>query len=102
MRYCIHTYTADSAMISDLIDGEMDGAVADSPRPQLVGKIFPGKVVALSGEPLATVPAGFGVRRGNMDLVNFLNSWIESRKSNKWLESRRNYWFKNSDWLNRL
>jgi polar amino acid transport system substrate-binding protein len=98
----IHAYSADSSMINDLVEGKIDGAVADSPRPELLGKIFPGKVVALSGEPLATFPAGFGVRRGDMDFVNFLNSWIESRKANKWLESRRSYWFKNSDWLDTL
>jgi polar amino acid transport system substrate-binding protein len=33
-----------------------------------------------------------------MDFVNFLNSWIAARTVNGWLEGRRSYWFKTTDW----
>jgi len=63
---------------------------------------FPEKVDVPSSKALATFPAAFAVRRGDMDFVNYLNSWIEARTVNKWLERRRNYWFASMDWADRL
>jgi polar amino acid transport system substrate-binding protein len=34
--------------------------------------------------------------------VNFLNAWIASRTSNHWLERKRAYWFKSTDWQTKL
>jgi hypothetical protein len=47
-----------------------------------------GKVSVPSSKALATFPAAFATRRGDMDFVNHLNSWIETRTVNKWLERR--------------
>ena len=51
---------------------------------------------------LATFPAAFAVRRGDTDFIDYLNAWIEARTVNKWLENRRNYWFKTTEWEKRL
>jgi len=52
--------------------------------------------------PLGTFPAAFAVRRGDMDFVNYLNSWIAARSADKWFDSRRIYWFKTTDWAANL
>jgi polar amino acid transport system substrate-binding protein len=85
-----------------LLEGKIHAAVADSPRPQIVAKLFPEQVDIPSPKPLATFPAAFAVRRGDMDFVNYLNSWIEARTINKWLERRRSYWFGTMEWSDRL
>jgi polar amino acid transport system substrate-binding protein len=94
----IKTYDEDSRLFHDLIAGKLDAAVADSPRPEIVAKLFPASVILPSLPPLATFPAAFAVRRGDMDFINFLNSWITARTENGWLEDRRAYWFKTTDW----
>jgi polar amino acid transport system substrate-binding protein len=98
----LKTYPESADIFSDLLDGKIVGAVADSPRPEIIAKLFPDKVDLPSTKVLATFPAAFAVRRGDMDFVNFLNSWIEARTVNKWLENRRNYWFRTTDWEKRL
>ena len=98
----IRVYDEDSDLFQDLINGELDAAVADSPRPELVAKQFPATVVLPPMLPLSTFPAAFAVRRGDMDFVNFLNSWIGSRTANGWLERRRAYWFKSMEWAKDL
>lgn len=98
----IKTYGDDGEMFDDLLQGKLDGAVADSPRPEIVAKLFPSNVTCVCDEPLATYPAGFAVRRGNLEFINFLNAWIESHTADKWLESRRHYWFKSTDWAKEL
>jgi polar amino acid transport system substrate-binding protein len=53
-------------------------------------------------KPLATFPAAFATKRGDMDFINYLNTWIEAPTINKWLERRRNYWFGSTDRADRL
>jgi polar amino acid transport system substrate-binding protein len=98
----LKTYPESADIFQDLLDGKIAGAVADSPRPEIIARLFPDKVDLPSTKVLATFPAAFAVRRGDMDFVNFLNSWIEARTVNKWLENRRNYWFNTTDWEKRL
>ena len=98
----IRTYTDDSRLFDDLIQGKLEAAVADSPRPEIVASLYPTNVTCLCATPLAAYPAAFAVRRGNLEFVNFLNSWIEAHTVDKWLEERRGYWFKTTDWAKDL
>jgi polar amino acid transport system substrate-binding protein len=98
----IRTYTDDEKLFDDLIQGKLEAAVADSPRTEIVAKLYPANVVCVCDTPLATYPAAFAVRRGNLEFINFLNSWIAARTASKWLEERRTYWFKNTDWTKDL
>jgi len=98
----LKTYPESADIFSDLLDGKIAGAVADSPRPEIIATLFPDKVDIPSAKVLATFPAAFATRRGDMDFINYLNSWIEARTVNKWLENRRNYWFHTTDWEKRL
>jgi polar amino acid transport system substrate-binding protein len=94
----IRVYDQDSDLFNDLIAGKLDAAAADSPRPELVAKLFSSDVFFPPIKPLASFPAAFAVQRGDMDFVNYLNSWIAARSDNGWLEGRRDYWFKTMDW----
>jgi polar amino acid transport system substrate-binding protein len=94
----IKVYDEDDQLFQDLIAGKLDAAVTDSPRPEIIANLFPAQVVFPALPPLATFPAAFAVRRGDMDFINFLNSWIAARTDNGWLENRRAYWFKGTEW----
>ena len=98
----LRTYSESADIFTDLLDGKLYGAVADSPRPELIAKLYPDNVILPAATALATFPAAFAVRRGDTDFIDYLNAWIEARTVNKWLESRRNYWFKTTDWEKKL
>jgi polar amino acid transport system substrate-binding protein len=98
----IRDYSEASAAINDLLDGKIDAAVADSPRPELLAQVFPDKLKCMCDAPLSTYSAAFAVPRGDVEFVNYLNSWIAARTANKWLETHRVYWFKSTDWENNL
>jgi len=98
----LHTYTEDSELFSDLVAGNLAAAVADSPRLDILAKLYPDAVSVPMVAPLGTFPAAFAVRRGDMDFVNYLNSWIAARSADKWFDSRRIYWFKSTDWASNL
>jgi polar amino acid transport system substrate-binding protein len=98
----IQTYTEDSALFTDLVAGKLAAAAADSPRLEILAKLYPDAVAVPAVAPLGTFPATFAVRRGDMDFVNYLNSWIAARKADKWINTRRKYWFKTTDWAANL
>jgi polar amino acid transport system substrate-binding protein len=98
----LQTYTEDSALFSDLVAGRLTAAVADSPRLDILAKLYPSAVTVPAVGALGTFPAAFAVRRGDMDFVNYLNSWIAAHSADKWIEGRRNYWFKTTDWAGSL
>ena len=94
----VQTYDDDNVLFQDLVAGRINAAAADSPRPEIVAKLFPASVLVPSVPPLGRFPAAFAIRRGDPDFVFFLNAWIASRESDHWLEQRRTYWFKTLDW----
>ena len=98
----LRTYSESADIFTDLLDGKLYGAIADSPRPEIIAKLYPDNVTIPAATALATFPAAFAVRRGDTDFIDYLNAWIEARTVNKWLENRRNYWFKTTEWEKRL
>jgi polar amino acid transport system substrate-binding protein len=98
----LKTYVEDSDLFRALLDGKIYAAVADTPEPEIISKVYPDQADLPPTRVLATFPAAFAARRGDMDFINYLNSWIEARTVNKWLENRRNYWFRTTDWEKRL
>jgi polar amino acid transport system substrate-binding protein len=42
--------------------------------------------------------AGFGVKRGEQALLNFLNAWITARTADGWLPATRKVWFDSLGW----
>jgi polar amino acid transport system substrate-binding protein len=98
----IHTYTEDGRLFRDLLQGKLTAAVADGPRLDILAKLYPDSITIPAVPVLGTFPAAFAVRRGDMDFVNFLNTWIEARTADQWLAIHRNYWFKTTDWAGTL
>jgi len=97
----IKLYEEDQALFKDLTEDKISAAISDAPRPEAVAKGFPG-IVTTPLKPLATFPAAFAVRRGDPDFVNFLNSWIQERTVNGWIERRSKHWFNSFDWWESL
>jgi len=50
-------------------------------------------------EPLVANSEALGVKKGEQQLLNFLNAWVTARKTDKWLSSTRDYWFSSLDWV---
>ena len=41
-------------------------------------------------------------RKGDLDPLNFFNSWIAVRQADGWLEQHRHYWFETREWADRV
>ena len=72
-----------------------------------VGAITEGKFLALRYGDVVDVPMAkpligsreaLAVRKGEQEMLNFLNAWIEARSADKWIATTRAYWFESLDW----
>jgi polar amino acid transport system substrate-binding protein len=98
----IRELSEEAAAMEAVEKGELNAAVAASPRPEIDAMRFPAKMFLPLAQPLSTQGEAFAVRKGDPDFVNFLNSWIKYHQQNGWLEDRRTFWFKTLNWANDL
>jgi polar amino acid transport system substrate-binding protein len=49
-------------------------------------------------EPLLASSEAMAIKKGEQELLNFLNAWVTARQSDKWIATTRDYWFETLDW----
>ncbi|WP_293407722.1 ABC transporter substrate-binding protein [Phenylobacterium sp.] len=82
--------------------GAIVGLAHKAPIPRLLAVKAPDKYAVVEGEPLARTADAFAVRKGDADLLNTLNGWVEARKRDGFLDRTNNYWLSTLDWTERL
>ena len=60
----LKTYVEDGDLFQALLDGKISAAVADSPEPEIISKLYSDQVDLPATKVLATFPAAFATRRG--------------------------------------
>jgi polar amino acid transport system substrate-binding protein len=85
-----------------VLDGKAHGYVASDIEAGFLALDHPDKVDLPLSKPLLSSVSGMGVRRGEQELLNFLNAWITARTADQWLPSQHKYWFKTLQWRARL
>ena len=46
---------------------------------------------------MATYPLGYAVAKGNQDLLNLLNNWIQIKKNSSRIKAAYNFWILGQD-----
>lgn len=82
----------------EVINGNAHAASAQPPRPYLLQAKYPDVVFVPFDRLLSSNADAFGVRKGDLDTLNFLDSWTEYHTADRWLEDRHDYWFKSAAW----
>ena len=86
-----------------LDDGAVNALAFKEPVPTLtVASSAPQRYVVASGDPLGRTADGFALRKGDTNMLNFLNGWISARKRDGFLPSTEAYWLKGLDWMARV
>lgn len=76
----------------------IDAYLESDPLPSVIALIDHEKVDVPMTKPLASYRTAFAVKKGNQDLLNFLNSWIVAREDDHWLDKKAKYWFESLAW----
>lgn len=81
-----------------ILKGEVHAWLASMPQPEFLRLRNPGKVDLPLGKPVQSYMAGFGIKKGEQDWLNFLNAWVTARQADKWLSVTHKYWFQTLKW----
>jgi polar amino acid transport system substrate-binding protein len=71
--------------------------VSSQPLPAHNAADAPDVFVAFN-KSLMDEPICFGLRKGDIDTLNYFNNWIAIAKAKGWWEERYNYWFLSRAW----
>ncbi|MFM1961013.1 MAG: hypothetical protein RL588_2530 [Pseudomonadota bacterium] len=86
-----------------LDDGAVNALAFKEPIPSLtVASSAPQRYVVASGDTLGRTADAFALRKGDANMLNFLNGWISARKRDGFLASTDAYWLNSLDWMARV
>ncbi|MBM3601637.1 MAG: transporter substrate-binding domain-containing protein [Alphaproteobacteria bacterium] len=93
----------DAQAVQDVINGKAYAFVTSEPKPTNYALDYPEVLYKPFGdELLMRSAAAFAVRKGDYDMVNWLNNWIILRTEDGWLLDRHKYWFKGREWKSQV
>ena len=95
-------YDTDTEVIEAVVEGVADAAAAYATTRLTWVEENPDTLHLPFDEPFSTEPAAMAVRKGDLDILNFLSSWITINQANGWLEQRRQYWFDTLEWRDQV
>ena len=92
----------DAQSFQEVLNGNAHAFVSSFPKPTLLVHEYGDKVFLPTTENLTSGDEAFGLRKGDPDALNFFSNWILLNTRNGWLEKRHAYWFKATEWADRV
>jgi polar amino acid transport system substrate-binding protein len=92
----------EDALIDAVLTGKVTAVVAWSPAPEFLSAKAGDKLFVPLADPLARSREAFAVRKGDPDLLFFLDAWIRYHQDTGWLAEKRKYWFEGFAWEDQL
>jgi polar amino acid transport system substrate-binding protein len=86
----------------EILENRAHAYLASVPEINFLALMNSGKVDVPIREPIMASSEGLAVKKGEQQLLHFLNAWVVARQTDKWLGTSRNYWFETMDWVPEL
>ncbi|PIE59152.1 MAG: amino acid ABC transporter substrate-binding protein [Desulfobulbus propionicus] len=93
----LRLFDDEPSAVQEVQNGRVHAMVSDQPLPKNKAAESPEVFIAFN-EALMKEPIGFGLRKGDVDTLNYFNNWIELVRSRGWIEERYHYWFETTAW----
>jgi polar amino acid transport system substrate-binding protein len=95
----IKVYPTSEIAEQEILENRAHAYVASVPEINFLALKNRKRIDMPISEPIMASSEGLAVKKGEQQLLNFLNSWVVARHTDKWLDTTHNYWFKTVDWL---
>lgn len=82
----------DGNELLPVIQGTAHAALVPTLAPEALLQRAPDKLFLPRAQALSYTPAALGVRKGDPDFLNFLNTWLSLRRGEGWLDERASHW----------
>jgi polar amino acid transport system substrate-binding protein len=81
-----------------VVNGDAHAYLASLTQARFLALNNGDKVDLPISEPLLASREALAIKKGEQELLNFLNSWVTSRKADRWIATTRDYWFETLEW----
>lgn len=88
----------EAQAIQEVLNDRAQAMVASAPLPAYTAIKYPDQLYLPVVGTFTKEPIGFAIRKGDVDTLNFMNSWITVVAAEGWLKERKHYWFETKDW----
>lgn len=93
----LRLFDDEPAAVQEVRNGRAHAMVAGQPLPAHSAAAHPELLIAYPDQ-LMQEPISMGLRKGDVDTLNFLNNWIATARSKGWIDERHRYWFETTQW----
>lgn len=97
----LRLFDDEPAAVQEVRNGRVHAMVGGQPLPAHTAAGAPDLLKAYPDQ-LIREPICMGIRKGDVDTLNFLNNWIEVAQSKGWIAERYNYWFGSTQWQSQV
>ncbi len=94
----IKIYAAPGEAVADLVAGRAHAYVGGMAEARFMALQNPDKLDLPIDKPLLASSEALAVKKGEQQLLNFLDAWVTARRADQWLQTTRDYWFATLDW----
>ena len=92
----------DGDQIAPVLEGKAHAALLTTPTPDLVVRTAPDQLFLPPVGALQMTATAAGIRKGDPDFLNYLNSWLAFQRQSGFIDERTSYWFKSAEWFKRM
>lgn len=88
--------------VQELLMGRAHALIGNAPLPAQTAIKNPNRLFLPFTDNLTTEPVGIAMRKGDPDLLNYVNSWIAQVTAEGWIRQRYAFWFQTMDWRDQI
>ncbi|MDD3620681.1 MAG: transporter substrate-binding domain-containing protein [Desulfobulbaceae bacterium] len=98
----LRLFDDEAQAYQELRNANVHAVVGSAPRPAFEALKYPESLFLPVTGIFTREPIGFALRKGDVDTLAFLNSWITVVQEEGWLAERHHYWFETRDWADQV
>ena len=95
----IHSFGNKDDAEKEILEGRAHAYISSLPAVQFLVTSNSDAIDIPLSEPLVGWAEALAVKKGEQELLNFLNAWVTAHSADRWLSSTRKHWFESRDWL---
>jgi len=94
----VRLFTSGEEAGEAVVKGEAHAYLASLTQARFLALNNGDKIDLPTSEPLLASREALAIRKGEQELLNFLNAWVTSRTADRWIAATRDYWFETLEW----
>ena len=98
----LRLFDSEPLAFQELKNGNAHAMVSSAPFPGHRAAENPDELYLPISGTFTFEPIGFALPKGDLDLLNYFNSWITVVGAEGWLADRKHYWFETLDWKDQI